>query len=329
MLRGIERYRSHPYRRTDSTPDALWREGTSTLLDYRVYLKGPARRPPVVLVPSLVNRAYILDLRPEQSLARYLADRGHPVFLMDWDAPGETERSFDVGDYIARLRRALAATAREMGEPVGLVGYCMGGLLALAAAIGIPDTARSLTLMATPWDFHAERPEQARALAAQLPGWEPMLAQHSELPTDVLQALFTALDPLLAFRKFAWFDKLNPDSDAAKAFVALEDWLNDGVPLSAPVARDCIRGWYGENRPGRGIWIVDGLPVDPAAWTKPTLALIPAGDRIVPPGSALALAGAVPDCRIETPSIGHIGMIVAGNARRAVWEPLTEFLDSW
>lgn len=326
MLRGIEAYRNHPYRRDLPPPEMLWREETTVLHDYRPFLKGRGTRMPVVLIPSLVNRAYILDLKAEQSLARWLSAAGHPVFLVDWQAPGPVERRFALNDYIARLRRAITAASEATGTPVAAVGYCMGGLLALAAALGVEERVDALVLMATPWDFQTGRPEQAAALAALLPGLEATLARTGELPVDILQTLFAALDPMQAVRKFAAFARRPADSPAAEAFVAMEDWLNDGVPLAAPVARETIGGWYGANAPARGQWRIDGLPVDPARWTKPALSLIPADDRIVPPASARALADALPHGVALSPAAGHIGMVTARNAPDRVWGPLARFL---
>ena len=57
----------------------------------------------------------------------------------------------------------------------------------------------------------------------------------------------------------------------------------------------------------------------------PTLALVPEGDRIVPPASALALANALPNRRIERPPLGHIGMVVSSQAKAKVWEVLKEW----
>src|SRR3546814_15568197 len=53
----------------------------------------------------------------------------------------------------------------------------------------------------------------------------------SDLEVDVLQGFFWALDPFTALKKFTQFATLAPDSDAARRFVAMEDWLNDGVPF--------------------------------------------------------------------------------------------------
>ena len=75
--------------------------------------------------------------------------------------------------------------------------------------------------------------------------------------------------------------------------MALEDWLNDGMAVSAAVARECLIGWYGENTPARGEWKIAGEAVLPQKFQQPALCLIPAGDRIVPPKSPLALADAL------------------------------------
>jgi polyhydroxyalkanoate synthase len=328
MLQGIETYRAHAYRRSIPDPGHIWCEGTSRLLDYRPFLRGKGAKRPVVLVPSLVNRAYILDLSERRSLARWLSRQGHPVFMMDWQAPAQTEQDFCLNDYIARLRRAIRFVATETGTAVAVIGYCMGGVLSLAACRDIQDHVDAQIFMATPWDFHAERPDQSRALASLLPALEPSLHQNGCLHVDVLQSLFAALDPMLVVRKFAAFAEKDPDSEAAIDFVALEDWINDGVPLSAGVVRDCFSRWYGTNDPARGEWRVDGLPVDPAKWQKPALCVIPDGDRIVPPKSALALANALPQGRRITPATGHIGMVTARRAETLVWAPIAAFLDA-
>ncbi|HAJ20658.1 MAG TPA: poly-beta-hydroxybutyrate polymerase, partial [Rhodospirillaceae bacterium] len=74
-------------------------------------------------------------------------------------------------------------------------------------------------------------------------------------------------------------------------------------------------------------WRVDGLPVDPSQWSKPTLVLIPAADRIVPPASAHALAAKIPQCLELTLPVGHIGMMTARNAQTEVWGPVLKFLS--
>ena len=71
FLAGLHAYWRHPYRRDLAEPPALWSEGATRLLDY-----GPADGLPLLVVPSLINRAYILDLMPGRSLLRHLAEQG-------------------------------------------------------------------------------------------------------------------------------------------------------------------------------------------------------------------------------------------------------------
>jgi polyhydroxyalkanoate synthase subunit PhaC len=324
FVSGLERYRRHPYRRTLTDPPALWQDGTTRLLDY-----GPADGMPVLVVPSLINRAYILDLAEGKSLLRFLAGAGLRPLLVDWGRPDAVERNFDLTDYIAgRLDAAAEAAASAVGTPLAMIGYCMGGLLALALAQRQPRLVCALALLATPWDFHAERASQARLLGGLAEPLAQSFAALGELPVDLLQTLFAALDPLLALRKFSRFATLAPGGERERDFVAVEDWLNDGVPLALPVARACLAGWYGANTPGRACWRVAGRAVVPQSIAVPSLVVVPAQDRIVPPATAAALADALPAAERLTPPLGHIGMMVAREAPAAVWAPLSQWLLS-
>ena len=326
---GLEAYRHHPYRRALPEPREAWREGTTRLLDYGGEYGGQGAGYPLLVVPSLINRAYILDLSEETSLLRWLAGRGLRPYLVDWDRPGPEERRFTLTDYIVgRLESALEVVRAETGRPPILAGYCMGGLLALALAERRGHDLAGLALLATPWDFQAENGAPPHLIAAGLAAAAPALEMLGEMPVDLIQALFAALDPEVAVKKFLAFAQMDPASPRARRFVALEDWLNDGVPLAAPVARECLGGWYGENTPARGAWRIAGRPVDPGRVALPTLCLLPGQDRIVPPASAKALAEAIPGAESLAPPIGHIGMVVSGGAQEKVWQPLRRWLAS-
>ena len=330
LIAGIAAYRRHPWRRDLPDPPAIWSEGDTRLLDYGAGSPGLGNSPgnspggPVVLVvPSLVNRATVLDLAPGRSMLRWLVGAGVRPLLLDWGWPGEAERRFALTDYVAgRLERAILA----VDGPVVLAGYCMGGLLAVAAAERRPDRVRALALLATPWDFHAEDAGKARRVAALLPKLEPALAATGTLPVDALQALFSMLDPGAVAAKYRAFAALDQGSEAARGFVALEDWLNDGIPLAAPVAREALGLWYGANAPARGEWRVAGLPVRPEALRLPAFVAVPGRDRIVPPEGARPLAERIAGAVLHQPASGHIGMVAGRRAEAALWAPLLEWL---
>ncbi len=322
FFQGLQAYWRHPYRRGPESARVVWSCGSGRVLDY-----GPDGGMPLLVVPSLINRAYILDLLPDRSLLRHLSGAGFRVLLFDWGEPGPRERRLTLSDAIvARLGGALAWLRRQNAPRPLLLGYCMGGLLALALAARQADAVAGLALLATPWDFHADglEPEAFDAVLAR-PG-SALAGLLGGLPVDAIQALFASLDPLQVPRKFARFAALDPSSRAALTFVAVEDWLNDGVPLPPEIARECLDGWYGQNRPGTGTWEVAGAPVRPEALELPCLVAIPARDRIVPPKSAERLARALPCAEVLRPAGGHIAMVVGARAERDLWAPLAAWL---
>ena len=330
LAEGVLAYRQHAVRRTLENPPAVWSEGNTRLLDYGA--THPAARArgarAVLVVPSLINRWEVLDLTAEKSLLRAMAAAGLRPYLVDWGTPNDEERRFDSEAYVARLERALAFLAKRARRAPAVLGYRMGGTLTVALAARQPRRVAGLALLAAPWDFHADRTGHAFLVSAG-----PLLAEVAdrvgELPVDVLQTLFWSLDPWLAVKKFGRFLGMDQAGAGAREFVLLEDWLNDGAPLAGPVARECLVGWYGDNVPGSGRWVVGGRRIVPAKINVPALVMIPSGDRIVPPLSAAALADPVRGLKNVTRRdlpLGHIGMVVSGRARDLCWTPLIDWL---
>lgn len=262
---------------------------------------------PAILVPSLINPPRILDLDDEVSLAAAVARMGRRSLLLDW---GEAKQRAEL-DVAGHIEHLLLPLLRSIGEPVALIGYCLGGTMAIAAA-NLVDCERVVTL-AAPWRF-ALYPEDSRTALQDM--WRHSLAASREfgaLPMEVLQASFWSLDPERTVRKFADFGRLDPESPDAHRFVDLEDWANEGEPLPYPAARELIEDLFGRDLPGAGAWQVGGRAVGDEL-SVPLLNVTADRDRIAP--AATAANGE----RIGLPS-GHVGMIV-GSARVQLHEAL-------
>lgn len=275
-----------------------------------------AARTPVVLVPSLVNSHEILDLSEQASLARYLARAGHDPWLVDWGMPAAQDSQLDLAGHVEqRLLPLLAA----IGRPVILVGYCLGGTLALAAAQRMPTAA--LAVIAAPWRFD-QYPEADRTVLAKL--WQdarPLCERFGYVPMEVLQSGFWSLDPERTVRKYAAFAEMEPGSTEEQAFLTVEDWANEGAPLTFAAARDLFESFYGANDPGAGRWMIGGEAAAPAALRCPTLSIRSTTDRIVP-------AAVTPDLGETLESrLGHVGMIVSHKAPAQIWQPLSQWLS--
>jgi polyhydroxyalkanoate synthase len=269
--------------------------------------------PPVVLIPSLINPPHVLDLDAEVSLADAIAKNGRRIFLLDWGPAGQRAQ-LSVGQHVSDV---LVPLLRLLGEPAALVGYCLGGTMAIAAANLAP--VERLVTLAAPWIFSAYPEDGREALAMLWTHARPAAEALGALPMEVLQSAFWSLDPQRTVEKFAKFATLEPDSPNAVRFIALEDWANEGEPLPIPAARELIEDFFGADLPGGGRWEVGGKAVTDDL-SLPMLHCTANGDRITPAPTAPSSAGDV----ISLPS-GHVGMIV-GSARRELHEMLGRFL---
>jgi polyhydroxyalkanoate synthase len=268
--------------------------------------------PPAVLIPSLINPPRILDLDREVSLARAIAAMGRRALLLDW-GPAADRSALDVTGHVTDV---LVPMLREVGPDAALVGYCLGGTMAIAAAGLVP--CGGVATIACPWRF-GRYPARSRAGLAEM--WaqaRPAAQALGALPMEVLQAAFWSLDSDRTVGKFARFGRLSPQSPQARRFVELEDWANAGEPLPFPAARELIEDLFGADLPGRGRWMVGGTAASDST-PAPALHIQAGTDRIAPP----AAAPSGPSLTIDA---GHVGMIV-GSARGALHAALAGFFD--
>lgn len=328
MKRGIALYQQASASALRAQQDVIWQEGSTTLLRYP---QGKAdRKVPILLVPSLINRRDVLDLDEGHSFTQFLVAQGFDVYTLDWGAPDHGERDFRVDDYIAhRLIPALETLHTKTKQAAHVIGYCMGGTIAAGAIATLKDQqalVRSLTMLAAPWDFHAGDAMMTLRMRAYLGTAEAVMNAKSVLPVDWIQMLFASIDPLFAFNKFRAYAAMDPASDEARRFVIVEDWLNDGVDLVAPAARQALQEWYVDNQPINGVWSIGADLVDTGRIAAPVLVVAASGDRLVPAASARAFMQGQGNVTTISPNIGHIGMMASSRARDEVWQPVADWL---
>lgn len=305
-LKGLKAYELAPRQPLAPSKPEIARVGSATLRGY--YGEGPV----AVLIPSLINSPRILDLDPEVSLAEAIARIGRRVVLLDW---GEAEQRSNLSASW-HVEALLLPLLRELGEPASLIGYCLGGTMAIAAANLIE--CKQVVTLAAPWNFSCYPTEARLAVRSMWEHAQDAAQALNALPMEVLQAAFWSLDPERTVHKFAQFGRLAADSSQARRFIALEDWANDGEPLPCPAARELIEDFFGHDLPGSGKWKVGGKTVTDKI-VVPLVNLLAENDRIAP--AATAPAGEA----VMIPA-GHVGMVV-GSARRQLQSELARVLS--
>lgn len=328
-LEGMASYQASSPLRRPAEPPTVWAAGAARLLDYGAFCDAEGA-PAVLVLPSLINGPWILDLSRARSFLRGLAARGVRPYLLHWGDPGVEERRFSLSDYVERRAiPALEQAARLSGRrKVGVLGHCMSGALAAATAQRAPGRVDRFSLLAAPWDFESLRPpESARPRRSDL---EQLIdacgAVFGGAPSDILNTLFFLRDPLQAARKFPRFAQKGRDGAFGRMFVAVEDWLGTGPRLAGPAARTLFLDWALDDALSRGRWSVGGERIEGRRIKAPALVVASASDTVAPFESASVAAKALANARLLKPTGGHVGMVVGSRAEAELWDPLAAFL---
>ncbi len=323
FLQGIQAYLASDYERPKKEYDVIWHRGSAQLFDCAPDAVDAVA---VLCIPSLINTSSVLDLYPEVSFVDYLKARGFRPLILDWGSPNADECDFAMADYISFYALdALHALREQHDGPIALLGYCMGGIFATAMAQLAAREVDALILLATPWDFAApDTPTVLLAPATQatLRQW---IATQTPVQPVVTQTVFHLIDPWRVQEKFSRYPFL---SEAEKThFLAVEQWVNDGVPLANKVAEECFVDWPQGNILARHQWKIGRRWIEPAEITCPSLVVIPTKDAIVPRGCAEPLSKLITRCSVIYPECGHVSMVVGKNARTQMWEPVAKWLE--
>ncbi len=311
----------------------LWQRGSTQLLSFCSDSETIADYP-IILVPSLINKAHIFDLLPEVSLVAFLRAQGFNPLLLDWGVPGAEEADFTVAEYVTqRLLPSMQYLSEKSGETPVLLGYCLGGMMALAAAQLAPEKTRGLVLVATPWDFHAGLSPEKTPLAKDMRQTtgsflELLLTRHHAIPPAIIQHLFYLKDPQAEHQRFTDYAHLPDNDKKALLFEARQHWLQDGVPLTANVAKDCFVHFSRDNRALHEQWQVGGKAISPKKVTRPTYLLNGAHDALVPAECSVFLKESIVQSQQHIAPTGHLGLVSSPRAAKAWWLTLADWLKT-
>jgi len=306
--------------------DVVFRENKWSLLRYR----NPARRfeTPVLLVPSLINRHYVLDLMPGKSLVEYLVAQGHDVYCIDWGTPGDEDRylTFDaiVDGYLGRAIRQAARVAGA--KKTHVLGYCMGGTLAAIHAAVRPEPIASLTTLAAPVAF-SEGGLLAFWTRAQSFDVSLLVDSLGNVPWPLLQFSFHLLRPTLSLAKVVGLIDRAESDEFVDGFLAIEHWGNDNVALPGAFYRTYVDELYRGDALLAGRFALSGRPALLSNIRCPLHVVSFEHDNIVPKGAALPLlshAGSA-DKRHLHLNGGHVGAVVSRSAAKGLWPALSAF----
>lgn len=317
-----------PPRHARTPSETIYREGRVRVLHYLPTTES-VLPVPVLVVSSLVNKYYILDLMPGRSYVEYLTAQGFGVYLLDWGVPEDADRTQTLEAHVERiLDGAVAQVMQHAGATkVSLVGYCMGGTLALLYAALHPSRAKNLVLLATPVDFHNDSLLSVWAQPAYF-NVDKFIDAYGNAPVDVLQNAFLMLKPAKAMNRYAELLAHADDEEFVETFLAFDYWANDAVPLPGETFRQFVKDTYQQNLLVRGEMRLGGRRVDLRKIKCPLLNVVAEHDHVVPLAASLPVMELVAGDDKELLKIkgGHHGLSIGPGALKVVWPRTAEWL---
>lgn len=296
---------------------------------HRYVSDGPRRGEPVLIVYSVINRSYILDLCEGTSFVQHLLDQGLDVFMVEWGAHRDSDATLDqaVSDALDSCVSAIEELTGH--DRVALFGHCIGGTFgAMYAALHPHRVARFLSLTA-PFKRSAEGVTAFASSEAAFPV-DQVLDGFGHMPAKLIRYTFMVLKPYYELMKWRMFVQTLGDEGAMARFRVIDKWANDNVDIPAEVFRPFITEVMQSERLLTGQTELGGQRVDLGAITAPVLNVAARGDWIVHPDGAFALKGALPadaDYRELLLDGGHLSLILDPRQRER-WTELSDFLLS-
>jgi polyhydroxyalkanoate synthase len=281
---------------------------------------------PLVVVPPCINKFYIMDLQPDNSLIRYMIEQGNTVFLVSWRNPQEAQGHLTWEDYLEHGPIAALHVAKEICKvkQVNALGFCVGGTI-LTSALAVlkargEDVVSSLTLLTTLLDFSDTGEIGLFIDEKGLMARESTIGKGGLLPARDLQNTFSFLRANDLVWNYVTGNYLK--GQKPQAFDLLY-WNSDSTNLPGPFACWYMRNLYHDNNlrvPGK--LQMCGQRIDLGTLDMPVYLLATREDHIVPWQSAYQstriLGGKV---RFVLGASGHIAGVInpASKNKRSYW----------
>lgn len=288
-------------------------------------------RVPVLLVMSLVSRYYILDLAPDQSLVRFLLDSGFDVYLVDWGIPRPEHSEFTLDYYVGEaLPECIEEVKADSGEDsVALVGYCLGGTLAMMTTALCPDdSVHALACFTTPVDSNGMRLYKAWAESKSF-DIDELVEELGNIPAQFIDAMIQALRPLQKTAgRMGMLDNVMNDK-FVEAHYRFERWSSDHIPMTGGTARQLFNDFLRDNKLLKNQLEIKGQRVDLKNITVPFMHIAALHDHIVPAAASKGIIDLVgsEDKKEITLKGGHVSLVAGGNAVYRLWPQLSDWLS--
>ena len=314
-----------------ATPkDTIFARGTLKLNHYRP-MTDEIYRAPLLIVTSLVSKPYILDLTPGQSMVEFLVKQGYDVYLIDWGVPRREDSRLRLEDYVFELIPAcIDAVLEESGVDVlTMLGYCLGGTLALLHAATHPEQPlRALACLTTPVNFR-EMGLFAAWTDERYFDVDRVVDTLGNVPPELLLSAFDMLRPTGRISSpLQIFDRMRDDRHV-KSFMMFDRWAADQIPFPGECFRQLVRDLFWDNGLVNGTLRLQKDPVLLADVTVPIFHATAEHDHIVPAASSrqlIEMVGSQDKAEFMLRG-GHASLVAGGNALYRLWPKLDQWLS--